>query len=243
VSWFACHRSDEYFALIREDQKAFCLLSLVAARARYTEDVCPVTKLGYGQAFIGDFKEAGFKTRQAYRLACKRLFKSGFLTIQGTNKGTIATLLPQDVFSISTLEKEPAKEPTRNQRGTNEEPLRTKEQGNNENKNTILPVGWQKLSKTEQGRKKVNFNTPLMIRLGKFFGQKESTLWTVAEYIALQDVNPPEEEIELIEDHFSLEIEKNGFRHTALITLLNNWPAARNRAVAYFQEFPTHRNA
>ena len=107
----------------------------------------------------------------------------------------------------------------------------------------VLPLGWKKLTKAEQGRKKVNHNTPDMIRIGKFFGQRETTLWTIAEHVALQDVNPPDDEIELIEDHFSLQLENNGYRHTAIITLLNNWTAARNRAVAYFLENPDHRNA
>ena len=130
MSWFACHRSQEALDLLREDPKAFCLLSLVAHRARWQEDTCAVTGLRYGQAFIGDFREAGIESRQAYRLACKRLFKRGFLTIQGTNKGTIVTLLPQAIFTISVPPKEPTKEPSRNQQGTIEEPLRTKEQGN-----------------------------------------------------------------------------------------------------------------
>jgi len=107
----------------------------------------------------------------------------------------------------------------------------------------ILPDGWKKLTKAEQGRKKVNLNTPEMIRIGKFFGQRETTLWTIAEYLALYDVNPTKDEIELIGQHYSLVLENNGYRHTSLITLLNNWPAARNRAAAYFMENPDHRNA
>ena len=125
--WFIAFRSPEFLELLREDPKGFCLLSLVAHRARWSEDQCQVTGLGYGQAFIGDFKAAGIETRQAFRLACKRLFKRGFLTIQGTNKGTIATLLPQAIYGMQAPAKEPAQEPTRNHQGTIKEPLNKKE--------------------------------------------------------------------------------------------------------------------
>lgn len=107
----------------------------------------------------------------------------------------------------------------------------------------ILPDGWKKLNKTEQGRKKVNFNNPLMIRIGKFLSQRETTLWTIAEYLALQDVSPSEDDLELIEMHYSLVLENNGYRFKGVLTLLNKWPMARTRAEAYFQEFPDHRAA
>lgn len=107
----------------------------------------------------------------------------------------------------------------------------------------ILPDGWKRLTKAEQGRKKVNFNDPVMIRVGKFLGQRETTLWTIAEYLALQDVNPSEEDLDLIGEHYSLVLENNGYRYKDLYTLLNNWPKARTRAEAYFQEFPSHRAA
>ena len=181
MSWFACHRSEEMLSLLRQDPKAMNLLLLIACRARYTEDVCPVTKLGYGQAFIGDFKEAGISSRQAYRLALKRLFKSGFLTIQGTNKGTIVTLLPQAIFSISVPPKEPTKEPSRNHQGTIEEPLRTREQGNKgtnedgeEEKIIILPPKFQEVETFAKSQ-------PMAIPqecTEAFFDEMEALQWT-----------------------------------------------------------------
>lgn len=107
--------------------------------------------------------------------------------------------------------------------------------------NEILPDGWNRISKAEQGRKKVLRNTPIMIRIGKFFGQRESTLWTIADYIALQDVQPSDEDLDLIESHYSLELENNGYRITCIQTLLNQWPKARSKAAIYFSENPTHR--
>jgi len=245
MSWFACHRSPELFALIEDDPKGFCLLTLIAARARFQEDPCPVSGLRYGQAFIGDYKKAGIASRQAYRNSIRRLTDRGFVTIQGTNKGTIATLLPQAVYSLSAPANEPAQEPTKNHQRTNQEPLTnkgTKEQGNNEEPPaTILPSNWKKLTGAERKRKKVNFNNPLMVRIGKFFGQRETTLWTIEEYAALQDVDPSEEDVVLIEEHYSYVIERNGYRFTTISTLLNNWSAARAKANAYFDENPALR--
>ena len=106
----------------------------------------------------------------------------------------------------------------------------------------ILPVGWKKMTKSEQSRKKVNSNSPEMIRIGKFFGQRESTLWTIAECVALNDVAPSKEDLDLIEDHYSYEIpENNGYRFTTIHTLLNNWSSARAKAVRYFEENPSLR--
>ncbi len=103
----------------------------------------------------------------------------------------------------------------------------------------ILPSGWSRLSQAEKGRKKVNFNDPTMIRIGSWFRQKPTTLWTIAEYLALRDVAPEEEDLHLIGEHYSYDIEKNGFRYKAIVTLLNNWSTARSKAHAFFQENPT----
>lgn len=107
----------------------------------------------------------------------------------------------------------------------------------------ILPPNASRLTKTEQGRVKVNRNTPEMIRIGKWFGQKETTLWTVAEYIALQQVDPSPEDMDLIGEHYSYDIPENGYRMTTISTLLNNWSKARAKAVRYFEENPELRSA
>ena len=107
----------------------------------------------------------------------------------------------------------------------------------------ILPQGWNRLTKTEQGRIKVNRNTEQMVRIGKWFGQKETTLWTVSEYIALTQVDPSPEDMDLIGEHYSYEIPENGYRMTTISTLLNNWSKARAKAVRYFEENPELRSA
>jgi hypothetical protein len=105
----------------------------------------------------------------------------------------------------------------------------------------ILPSGWNRLTHAERGRKRVVRNTPIMVRIGKFFGQRESTLWTISDYLALKDVSPNEDDLQLLEDHYSLELENNGYRITSIQTLLNQWPKACSKANIYFSENPNHR--
>jgi hypothetical protein len=105
----------------------------------------------------------------------------------------------------------------------------------------ILPSGWNRLAHAERGRKRVVRNTPIMVRIGKFFGQRESTLWTISDYLALKDVSPNEDDLQLLEDHYSLELENNGYRITSIQTLLNQWPKACSKANIYFSENPNHR--
>ena len=72
----------------------------MARRARWQDEPCPVTGLKKGQCFLGDFKAAGIPTRKAYRHAMEILKKCEFGAFKGANKGTVATLLPQGIFSI-----------------------------------------------------------------------------------------------------------------------------------------------
>ena len=134
------HRGDQTDCLQRNHPQAFLLLCLIARRARYTEDRCPITGLGFGEAFIGDWKEAGLPSRSSYRCALRRLEASKLCvfkgTKSGTNRGTTATLLPQGVFSISdngTANSEAIKRPSNDHRtATNNQG--TKKQRNKETK-------------------------------------------------------------------------------------------------------------
>jgi len=108
---------------------------------------------------------------------------------------------------------------------------------------SILPKNWSRLTIKERGRIKVNFNTPLMCRIGKWFRQKECTLWTIAEYIALEQVAPSDEDLDLIGEHYSYDIEKNGYRFTTISILLNNWSDARAKANQFFDENPDLKTA
>lgn len=138
------HRGEQADFLQRNHPAAFLLLCLIARRARYHEDPCPITGLRFGEAFIGDWKEAGLTSRKQYRCALERLKAlqlCGFRGAKtGANKGTVATLMPQGVFSISVAEgafKGAAQGPPRGHEGATEGPqttrnkeTRNKEQGN-----------------------------------------------------------------------------------------------------------------
>jgi len=128
TGFIALHRGDEADALLANHPTAFLLLLQIAMRARFLETDCPVTGLKAGQAFIGDWKNAGIHSVMAYRHAKKILVRFKFATFKGTTKGTVATLIDSRIFSLTPetgTYTATHKEHTRNTRGT------TKEQCNN----------------------------------------------------------------------------------------------------------------
>jgi hypothetical protein len=98
--FIALHCGDETAALIAGHPNAFLLLTQIAMRAKWKD--CPITKLKAGQAFIGDYQEAGIHSEMAYRHAKKVLADCGLATFKGTNKGTVASLENSTIFSISS---------------------------------------------------------------------------------------------------------------------------------------------
>lgn len=133
------HRGEQADLLQRNHPAAFLLLCLIARRARYTEDPCQITGLRFGEAFIGDWKEAGLTSRKQYRCALDRLKALRLCDFRGAktgaNKGTVATLLPQGIFSIDRTGGAitGAKEgPRRGQQRAKEGPQTTKEPRNHE---------------------------------------------------------------------------------------------------------------
>lgn len=93
---------------------------------------------------------------------------------------------------------------------------------------------WSRMSMTEKKTTRIKENTPLMIRIGKWFGQRPTTLWTIAEAEVLGRVNPPEEELDLMEDYYLALIPKDDdFRRREIITMLNNWSGERQKATAW----------
>lgn len=136
-------------ALQKNYPQAFLLLCLIARRARYHKDPCKTTGLRYRQAFIGDYKEAGIKTQSSYRRAKDRLKSGGFCDFvgykSGANRGTVATLLPQGIFSIDSTGRAIARtneQRTSDERTTGERRLTTKKQGNQETKKHCSKRGW-----------------------------------------------------------------------------------------------------
>lgn len=101
----------------------------------------------------------------------------------------------------------------------------------------ILPDGWKQLSAKDRRTTRCLANSPLMLRIGKWFRRGSSTLWTVEEAVQLRQIiggNSIEAimpEIEVLEDFYTEEIpEESDFRRRNLITLLNNWVGELDRA-------------
>lgn len=100
-----------------------------------------------------------------------------------------------------------------------------------ENENRVLPKGWTNWPSQRQKSERVLRNSPLMQRLGRWFGRKPGTLWTVHEAGLLQRLKPAEEEIELLERRYLAVIDKDhDYRRRDLATLLGNWNTELDRA-------------
>jgi len=94
----------------------------------------------------------------------------------------------------------------------------------------VLPNRWRNIPKIDRRNQRALRNNPLMERMGAWFGRKPSTVWTLAEAIALHDINPEQEDIELIEDRYLAILTDKDWRRQDLITLLNNWNGELDRA-------------
>ncbi len=93
--------SSKYFMMLEERPTAFLLLSLIANRARRTNEKDLMIDLEIGEALIGDFFAYGV-TRAVYRTDKEYLMKNGFiLTIRADRRGTIVKLINSDIFDIN----------------------------------------------------------------------------------------------------------------------------------------------
>lgn len=81
------------------DMKAMHLLTVIAYRARFTDEPDLLNNLKFGEAMVGDYDNYGM-TRKEYRAALSRLAKYCLIAFSGTGKGTIARLLDSRVFSL-----------------------------------------------------------------------------------------------------------------------------------------------
>lgn len=80
----------------------------------------------------------------------------------------------------------------------------------------------RKPSEKRTGR--VEFNSELMVRIGKWFGMKPTTLWTEEQAIKLKMLAPLEDEIVVHEEFYAIEdIPWRNYRRRDLSTQLNNW--------------------
>jgi len=93
--------SSKYFELIADRPTAFLLLSLIANRARRTNEKDLMVELEIGEALIGDFCSYG-ATESIYRTDKEYLLKHGFiLTTRADRRGTIVRLVDSDIFNIN----------------------------------------------------------------------------------------------------------------------------------------------
>jgi len=127
----ALHRSDEVLALMERHPNAFLLLSQIGIRARWSDEVCQITGLKKGQAYIGDWQKAGLESQMKYRYAKKILKKAQFVTFKGTSSGTVATLTNKAPFSVS-IESVTIK--TTDEQRTSNERVTTKNKGTKKQK-------------------------------------------------------------------------------------------------------------
>ena len=121
-------RSEDTLELLSEDPKAFLLLTLMAIRARWREGLS-VKGLGLGQAFLGDYEEAGL-TEGEYRGAKKRLEGYGLATFKATSRGTVATIHAPWIYGVLEEGAQQAGiRPTTNREQSDNEQAATKEKG------------------------------------------------------------------------------------------------------------------
>ena len=112
----------------------------------------------------------------------------------------------------------------------NSTPL-TPQGGNEVVKKRVLPTGWERWPLRKQKTERVNYNNKIMGRIGKFFNQRETTLWTVADAGTLSKIAPEEQDVALMEQYYlAPSVGEHDIRRKDLPTLLNNWNGELNRA-------------
>ena len=101
--WIALHCGDEAESLLSKHPNAFLLLTQIAMRAQWKDN--PVTGIMAGEAFIGDYKNAGIHSQKAYRHAKDKLVSCMLARFKGANKGTVATLIGTSIFSTTAPDR------------------------------------------------------------------------------------------------------------------------------------------
>jgi hypothetical protein len=95
----------------------------------------------------------------------------------------------------------------------------------------VLPRHWRQIPRGERKNHRVHANNRVMQRIGNWFGRKPETLWTLAEGIALSQLDPPRDDLDLLERYYLAPLgRQEDYRRRDLITLLNNWHGELDRA-------------
>lgn len=95
----------------------------------------------------------------------------------------------------------------------------------------VLPDRWRNIPKLDRKNQRVLRNNSMMIRIGGWFNRRPTNLWTLAEGIALSEIHPDPEDVNILETYYLASIDKDqDFRRRDLQTLLNNWNGELDRA-------------
>lgn len=146
--------SENFWEMVSRRPSAFVLLTLIAMRARRTNDN-NFDDLEIGEALIGDYETYG-STEQVYRTDKEFLKKYNFITIKSTTRGTIAKLVDTTIFDINfdSTNEQTNEKLTNSQRTANEQPTT--------NKNV----------KKEKNEKNVNEETQILNHFNDVFDKK-----------------------------------------------------------------------
>jgi hypothetical protein len=99
-TFIKAYRNPDALALLRSNKNAFCLLYVIALRARRCRDGFNEHHLAPGEAFLGDFESYGMTEKQ-YRVAKKFLQKHGYAAFRRASRGTVAKLIDSSIFDIN----------------------------------------------------------------------------------------------------------------------------------------------
>jgi len=149
TGWIKLLRMPATYELLR-NKNAFILLTIIALRARRTDDI--VSGLKAGQAFIGDWANYGL-TEQQYRNAKNNVLKMGFATFRATPRGTITTLTENSIYDINQDNQQRTEQRTNNEQ-TNEQTTTNKNDKNDKKneKNIYSSPNQNRLNGTRNGR-------------------------------------------------------------------------------------------
>lgn len=181
------------------------LLAVIAQRIKYKDD--PILKLKARECFMGDYQAIGL-TRQSYRTALKNLEDYGFITTKPTNKGTVVTLINNDVYDINSTKSTNqliSDQPTANQQLTSSQPLNKNDNNGKKEKKYSAPVPdgvsvelWEEYLKTRTKLKAPNSKQAITTLTNKLYklcsqGHKAQDLIATANSSGWKSVFPPAE--------------------------------------------------
>lgn len=95
----------------------------------------------------------------------------------------------------------------------------------------VLPRRWRHIARSERKNHRVHCNNRVMQRIGTWFGRKPEMLWNLAEGLAISQLDPPRDDVDLLERYYLAPLDRDAdYRRRDLITLLNNWHGELDRA-------------